>query len=110
MSRRTREELIDDSDQTSLADETVTFGLDGVDYEIDLSHDNAARFRESMAPWIGDGRRVPRTPRHGASASTVRTWARNQGIDVGRRGRVPAAVYIRFNEHRREKRRSSSVR
>ena len=32
------------------ADQTVRFGLDGAEYEIDLSARNAAAFRERLAP------------------------------------------------------------
>jgi Lsr2 len=32
------------------ADQTVRFGLDGAEYEIDLSTRNATAFREQLAP------------------------------------------------------------
>ena len=41
--------LVDDIDGTSSADETVSFSLDGVSYEIDLSADNAGKLREMFA-------------------------------------------------------------
>ena len=49
--------LVDDLDGTP-AEETVTFGLDGISYEIDLTAENAARLRDSLR---GVGR--PRPPR-----------------------------------------------
>ena len=57
MARKTRIVLIDDING-ELGEETIKFGLDGIDYEIDLSTENAARLREDMDPWIQAGRRV----------------------------------------------------
>lgn len=92
--------LVDDIDESE-ADETVTFGLDGVTYEIDLNADHASELRESLAPFIGHGRKVGgrrsaarRTPAasSGPSAREVRDWARDNGWEVSDRGRVPAEV------------------
>ena len=52
-------QLIDDLDQTK-ADETVSFGLDGATYEIDLSSKNAAKLRDAMAQYVANARRVSR--------------------------------------------------
>ena len=54
MAQKVQVVLVDDLDGGS-ADETVTFSLDGVSYEIDLSHDNAAAFRDLLS----DGLSVP---------------------------------------------------
>ena len=43
--------LVDDLDGSEAA-ETVSFGLDGRAYEIDLSVDNAARLRDAIAPFV----------------------------------------------------------
>ncbi len=93
--------LIDDTDG-STADETVRFGLDGVSYEIDLTEANAAKLRESFAPWVGHARRTGgrrATQRRGggaakptSDASKVREWARANGYTVSERGRIPAEV------------------
>ena len=48
MARELIEKLIDDLDGGDAA-ETVSFGLDGATYEIDLSKKNAAAFRKSLA-------------------------------------------------------------
>ena len=51
--------LVDDIDQTD-ADETLTFGLDGKNYEIDLNTKNANALREALAPYVGhDGLAFP---------------------------------------------------
>lgn len=92
--------LVDDIDESE-ADETVTFGLDGVTYEIDLNAGHAEELREALAPFIGHGRKVGgrrsagrRTPAtsSGPSAGEVREWARENGWEVSDRGRVPAEV------------------
>lgn len=59
--------LVDDIDG-SRADETVSFMLDGVAYEIDLSAANAARLREALADYVARARRLSRT-RRGVTAT-----------------------------------------
>jgi hypothetical protein len=56
MAQRVNVVLVDDIDGSEAA-ETVTFGLDGVQYEIDLSTDNADKFRDVLAPYVGHARR-----------------------------------------------------
>jgi hypothetical protein len=96
--------LEDDIDGTE-ATETVSFGLDGTNYEIDLNDDNAARLRDALATYVGHGRKVSGARRgggrraaaasangSGASAKEIREWARENGHDVPERGRIPADV------------------
>lgn len=94
--------LLDDIDQTEAA-ETVAFGLDGANYEIDLNAANAAALRDALAVFIAHGRKASgaagsgRKRRSsgdsgGTSAKDVRTWARSVGYDVTERGRVPAHI------------------
>jgi hypothetical protein len=86
------------------AEETVRFGLDGSHYEIDLSAKNATAFRRQLAPFIGHARKAGRGPRRraGRSASSrersggVRAWAKDQGIAVSDRGRIPAGVVEQY--------------
>jgi nucleoid-associated protein Lsr2 len=47
--------LIDDLDGSE-ADATVRFGLDGVEYEIDLSAEHAEELRTTLAPFVGAAR------------------------------------------------------
>ncbi len=104
MAQKVQVVLVDDIDGGT-ADETVTFSLDGVAYEIDLSASNAAQLREAFAPWVGGGRRVggrARTPRRSAPRSSggrnteIREWARANGYSVSERGRIPAEVKAAF--------------
>ncbi len=100
--QKTQVVLIDDIDGSE-GDETVTFALDGVSYEIDLSAAHAAELRESLSQWIGHGRKtVARTtPRATASRrgrtdreqlQKIREWARENGHTVNDRGRIPGRV------------------
>ena len=57
MARTTVITLIDDIDGTE-AHQTVTFGLDGQEYEIDLSTPNATRLRADLEAWVRSGRRT----------------------------------------------------
>jgi hypothetical protein len=99
--------LIDDIDGGE-AEGTVRFGLDGAQYEIDLSAKNAGALRKALAQYVEAGRRASgssqrRPTRNGGRASTsehntteVREWARAQGFDVKDRGRVPAELVVKF--------------
>ena len=98
MAQRVNVILVDDLDGKD-ADETVTFGLDGADYEIDLSEANAKKLRDLLAPYAAAGRKVggrrrrsQRAAAGGTSASEIRQWARENGWDVPDRGRVSAEV------------------
>jgi hypothetical protein len=82
------------------ADETVRFGLGGAEYEIDLSTKNATAFRQQLAPFIeharrtgrGQRRRPGRTVSSRERSADIRAWAKDQGITVSDRGRIPASV------------------
>jgi len=56
--------LVDDLDGEEAA-ETIVFGLDGIDYEIDLGEDNAERLRDGLAEYVEAARRIgsPAGPR-----------------------------------------------
>ena len=87
------------------ADETVRFGLGSTEYEIDLSKKNAAAFRRKIAPFIEHARKAGRGPRRrpGRTASSrehsvdIRAWAKDQGIAVSDRGRIPASVVAQYD-------------
>ena len=104
MAQRVHVVLGDDLDGTA-ADETVMFGLDGVNYEIDLSAKNAAKLRDALAKYVGVSRRTTARGRRsggrgrsgGGNASAVREWARANGYKVSDRGRVPADVKVAYD-------------
>jgi hypothetical protein len=86
------------------ADETVRFAIGGAHYEIDLSTSNAAAFRRQLAPFIEHARKTGRGPRRrtGRPASSrersgdIRAWAKQAGIAVSERGRIPASVIDQY--------------
>ncbi|GGB87338.1 hypothetical protein N798_12950 [Knoellia flava TL1] len=112
MAQRVQVLLVDDIDNTD-ADETVTFALDGVSYEIDLNNANAAKLRDALAPWVGHARRSGGRKSTGRSSggggggarrkdvSAVREWARENGHEVSERGRIPAAVQEAYDKANR---------
>ncbi|MGA8255106.1 MAG: Lsr2 family protein [Nocardioides sp.] len=95
--------LVDDLDGSE-ATETVSFGLDGASYEIDLNDAHATSLREAMAGYVGNARKVTGTRRRkaassdtGPSAREVRDWARSNGFTVPDRGRIPGEVRDAFD-------------
>ncbi|MEU1953498.1 histone-like nucleoid-structuring protein Lsr2 [Nocardia rhamnosiphila] len=99
MARKVVVTVIDDLDGASAAAETVSFGIDGVGYEIDLSEANASELRASLDKWIPFARKVGGRSRAKAPAAgrqkdakAVREWARRNGHDVPERGRIPSMV------------------
>lgn len=120
MAQKVQVLLVDDIDGGT-AEETVTFALDGVNYEIDLTAEHAAELRESFSRWVGHGRKVGSGSGSGGSrgsgrqsrssgasggsggtgrrsgsssgdATAIREWARENGHEVSERGRISAEV------------------
>ncbi|MDQ6524727.1 Lsr2 family protein [Nocardioides sp. LHD-245] len=95
--------LVDDIDGSE-ATQTISFGLDGAHYEIDLHDKNAAALRDALAPYVGHARKAGRgggaakrgraaaAPSGGVPAKEVREWARGNGFTVPERGRIPSDV------------------
>ena len=103
MAQKVTVELEDDLDGGP-ANQTVRFGVDGAEYEIDLSTKNAAALRRKLAPFIEHARKTGRGARRrpGRTASSrersadIRAWAKDQGIAVSERGRIPASVVDQY--------------
>ena len=103
MAQRVTVELEDDLDGGPAA-ETLRFGLGGQEYEIDLSKKNARTFRRQIAPYIeharkagrGQRRRPARTPSSREHSGDIRAWAKDHGIPVSERGRIPAGVVQQY--------------
>ncbi|MEV0108600.1 Lsr2 family protein [Nocardia sp. NPDC050799] len=99
MARRVIVTIVDDLDGESVAAETVSFGVDGLLYEIDLSEENAREFRAALDKWVPFARRVGKQrrakgqiPDRPQPAKAVREWARRNGHEVPDRGRIPGVV------------------
>ena len=111
MAQRVNVVLVDDLDGSD-ATETVSFGLDGAQYEIDLSGKNATKLRDLFAPYVGAGAKVARggvvvggraaRGRGGATADreqnkAIRDWAKKAGKDISDRGRIPQEIVDEFH-------------
>jgi hypothetical protein len=123
MAQQVNVKFVDDLDGSDAAG-TVVFELDGRAYEIDLSDDNAARLRESLASFIAAARKsggsaagtrrvhkpAPEmtAPKMTATAglrsqpldreqtAAIRAWARQNGHKVSDRGRIAKTVVDAF--------------
>jgi hypothetical protein len=98
--------FVDDIDGGEAAG-TVRFALDGVDYEIDLSNEHTDELHSTLGKYIGHARKVAGTRRssRGAGRRTanavdthkVRDWAKEQGMEIKDRGRVPATIVEQYH-------------
>ena len=111
--------LVDDIDGTEYGEsegETLTYGLDGTIYEIDLKAEHAQELRDLLAPYISvsrgsgtsRGTAGGRTPRKAPSLKTkspetrtydlalLRHWAAQNGIDLPARGRIKQSVIDQY--------------
>jgi hypothetical protein len=102
MAQQTLIHYVDDLDGTA-ADGPVKFGLDGRDYEIDLSDGNAQRLRDALAPYVGAARKLgkaakaAKAPPRNPETAAIRDWCREQGLQIKDRGRIPEEYVIRYN-------------
>jgi hypothetical protein len=113
MAKRVIHELIDDINGQP-ADESVTFALDGMQYEIDLTSKNATKLRGALAPFVAGGTKVSRggvsatraRGGRGARAASrtdrevnqaIRDWARSKKIAVSDRGRIKQEIVDRYH-------------
>ncbi|MFE9934552.1 Lsr2 family protein [Streptomyces sp. NPDC005533] len=77
-----------------------TLVLDGVAYEIDLAPESYDKLLEAVAPFISVGRRAkrrakpakPHTAGDSNDTAEIRAWAKEKGLTVNDRGRVPKKV------------------
>jgi nucleoid-associated protein Lsr2 len=115
MAQKVIVELVDDLDGTMSDDiSTVSFNLDGVDYEIDLTDANANKLRDELADFVAvarwTGGRIKRGTSAPRSAGTtrpaadrektraIRAWALESGYDLAERGRIPSNVIAAYEE------------
>jgi hypothetical protein len=111
MAQKVTVQLVDDLDGSQSNDiSTVTFGLDGATYEIDLTEANADNLRKSLEEFATHARRSggrlkrgtpSAAPNTSATASheqaqAIRDWARRNGHEVSNRGRIPASLLEAF--------------
>lgn len=96
--------LFDDLEPELDATEHITFGWEGVNYEIDLSTKNANRFKKEMATWLKVATRVATPTRRrttttparrettGLPLGEIRQWAKDNGYEVASKGQVSAEI------------------
>jgi Lsr2 len=102
VAQRTQVLFVDDIDGSE-ATGTVRFGIGGTEYEIDLSQAHKDELAAAVGPYIAAARKVAASRRPARAArparhdqSEVRTWARDQGLKVSDRGRIPADVLAQY--------------
>ena len=115
MAQQVNVKFVDDLDGSDAAG-TVSFAIDGRAYEIDLSEDNAARLRNSLASFVAAarksggtgaaaGRRAPKMtassgrrsqPLDREQTAAIRACARQNGHQVSDRGRISKTVVDAF--------------
>jgi hypothetical protein len=106
MAQKVQTLLVDDLDGSE-ANDTVRFGLDGTDYEIDLNAKHAQQLRDALARYTAAARKTGGTARRPArsgrkatptalNTTEIREWAKSQGIEVKDRGRIPAELIAKF--------------
>jgi hypothetical protein len=98
--------LLEDDIDGSEATETLSFALDGSDYEIDLNEGHAKELRDALARFTKAGRKVSggrgrpaartKSQQGGPDAKAVRMWAAENGIPVNTRGRIQAEVVEQY--------------
>lgn len=87
-----------------LADETIRFAIGKNEYEIDLTTENAGKFLRKFQPYMDAGRRLhgpgqgqqPRTAAHRRRSGEIRAWAKDNGIAVSERGRIPTEIVAKY--------------
>ncbi len=114
MAQRIQVNLVDDLNGEE-AQETVRFGIDGTDYEIDLTTENADELRSALSEYVEKGRKA-KTGRRGQNGQggqgsssapskskreetqKIRQWAQDNGHNPSSRGRITQAIVDAYNE------------
>src|SRR5262245_48334698 len=114
MAQKVIVELVDDLDGTASEDiSTVSFSLDGANYEIDLNETNAENLRSVLSEFVVAARRTggrlkrgvgspakpaPRPAANREQTKAIREWAKQNGFDLADRGRIPANVIEAYDQ------------
>ena len=79
--------ILEDDYDGGTADETVTFALDGAEYEIDLSSKNATGLREALAPWVAHARKIGGRRKRATKAAELCEHQRHPSLGTSERPR-----------------------
>ena len=111
MAQRVQVELVDDLNG-EVAQETVRFGVDGTEYEIDLTTENAEKLRSTLSEYADKARKARAGRKQGGQQSTsasstkskredtqkIRQWAEDNGHNPSSRGRITQSIIDAYNE------------
>lgn len=107
MAQRVQVQLIDDLNGEE-AHETVRFGLEGTDYEIDLTSENAEKLRSVLSEYVEKGRKAggkrgqasPKKTSGNKRENTqeIRQWAQENGYNPSARGRINQTIVDAYNQ------------
>lgn len=94
--------MLEDDLSGGPAENTVRFGIDGAAYEIDLNGTNTSKLRDILQPFVDNARKANSAKRRARGTANrersadIRTWAKQAGIQVSDRGRIPADVVAKY--------------
>ena len=98
--------ILEDDLEGGPAEETVRFGLDGGQYEIDLNSTNAGKLRDALRPYMSKARRASAKTGRGATTRPsragnpetpkIRAWAKEKGLPVSDRGRIHQDIQDKY--------------
>lgn len=109
MAQRVQVNLVDDLNGEE-AQETVRFGMDGTDYEIDLTTKNAQKLRSVLSEYVEKARKARGRKGQGGQQATstsrskredtqqIRQWANDNGYNPSSRGRITQSIVDAYNE------------
>lgn len=112
MAQRVQVQLVDDLNGEE-AQETVRFGVDGTDYEIDLTTENAQHLRSTLSEYVEKSRKAKGGRKTSSNSSTsisrtkredtqqIRQWAQDNGYNPSSRGRITKSIIDAYNEARK---------
>ena len=112
MAQKVHVQLVDDLNGEE-AHETVRFGLDGTNYEIDLTGDNAHNLRSTLGEYVDKARKANTSGRRGQGGQkttstgsgrskeetqAIRQWAQDNGHNPSARGRITQSIIDAYNQ------------
>jgi hypothetical protein len=100
--------LCDLEDGNTEAEETIQFGVGNTSYEIDVCARHAQEIRDRLEPFVAHARKAgtvaagrrrrDRSASNREQSADIRSWAKDRGIQVSERGRIPASVVKEYEQ------------
>ena len=75
--------ILEDDVDGSKASETITFAIDGAEYEIDLNTQNAQKLRDALEGYVSKARKVSRRTRNTSKSFNRRRQLRCAEVGCG---------------------------